>query len=45
MLPAMATDATPLVSRLNVVYLIVRDIERSLAFYRDVLGIPLEPPS
>ena len=38
----MATDVTPLVSRINVVYLYVRDIERSLSFYRDVLGIPLE---
>ena len=38
----MATETTPLVSRLNVVYLIVRDMERSLAFYRDLLGIPLE---
>jgi lactoylglutathione lyase len=33
--------AGPLVSRINVVYLYVRDLERSLAFYRDVLGIPL----
>ena len=32
----------PLVSRINVVYLYVRDVERSTAFYRDVLGIPLE---
>jgi lactoylglutathione lyase len=32
----------PLVSRINVVYLYVRDLERSIAFYRDVLGIPLE---
>lgn len=31
----------PLVSRINVVYLYVRDMARSLAFYRDVLGIPL----
>ena len=38
MLLAMATD----VSRINVVYLYVRDMERSLAFYRDLLGIPLE---
>jgi len=29
------------VSRLNVVYLYVRELERSLAFYRDLLGIPL----
>ncbi len=42
MLRAMATDVTPLVSRINVVYLYVRDVERSLAFYRDVLGLPLE---
>ena len=42
MLPGMATDATRLVSRINVVYLMVRDMERSLGFYRDVLGIPLE---
>jgi catechol 2,3-dioxygenase-like lactoylglutathione lyase family enzyme len=32
----------PLVSRIEVVYLYVRDVPRSLAFYRDVLGIPLE---
>jgi catechol 2,3-dioxygenase-like lactoylglutathione lyase family enzyme len=32
----------PLVSKLNVVYLYVRDVPRSRAFYRDVLGIPLE---
>jgi predicted enzyme related to lactoylglutathione lyase len=38
----MATEAKPLVSRLNVVYLYVRDVERSAAFYRDLLGIPLE---
>ena len=31
-----------LVSGLSVVYLYVRDIERATAFYRDVLGIPLE---
>ena len=31
----------PVVSRINVVYLYVRDMARSLAFYRDVLGIPL----
>ncbi len=42
MLRRMATEVTPLVSRVNVVYLYVRDIERSLAFYREVLGLPLE---
>jgi glyoxylase I family protein len=30
------------ISRINVVWLYVRDIERSTAFYRDVVGIPLE---
>lgn len=34
--------ADPLVSRIDVVYLYVRDLERSLAFYRDLLGIALE---
>ena len=38
----MATDTTPLVSRVSVVYLYVSDMERSLRFYRDLLGIPLE---
>jgi lactoylglutathione lyase len=37
----MATAARPLVSRINVIYLYVRDMERSLGFYRDLLGIPL----
>jgi catechol 2,3-dioxygenase-like lactoylglutathione lyase family enzyme len=32
----------PLVSRIDVVYFYVRDLERSIAFYRDVLGIPVE---
>ena len=31
-----------LVKRLNAVFLYVHDLDRSLAFYRDVLGIPLE---
>ena len=39
---ALSTQARPLVSRLNVVYLYVRELERSLAFYRDLLGIPLQ---
>ncbi len=30
------------VSNISVVHLYVRNIERSLAFYRDLLGIPLE---
>jgi catechol 2,3-dioxygenase-like lactoylglutathione lyase family enzyme len=42
MLRHVATEAKRLVSGLAVVYLIVRDMERSRAFYRDVLGIPLE---
>jgi len=41
MLRTMATTAKPLVSRVNVVYLYVGDMERSVAFYRDLLGIPL----
>lgn len=42
MLRAMATEARPLVSRVNVLYLYVEDMERSLRFYRDLLGLPLE---
>ena len=38
----VATDTTPLVCRVSVVYLYVSDMERSLRFYRDLLGIPLE---
>ncbi|MDQ3895596.1 MAG: VOC family protein [Actinomycetota bacterium] len=38
----MTIDAKPLVSRINVIYLYVREMGRSLAFYRDLLGIPLE---
>lgn len=33
---------TPLVTRVSVVYLYVSDMARSLWFYRDLLGIPLE---
>jgi predicted enzyme related to lactoylglutathione lyase len=42
MLRAMGTAVEPLVRKLNVVYLYVSDMERSLGFYREVLGIPLE---
>lgn len=31
-----------MISRINVVYLYVRDMARSRAFYRDVVGIALE---
>jgi lactoylglutathione lyase len=41
MLLAMGTAVEPLVRKLNVVYLYVSDMERSLRFYREVLGIPL----
>ena len=42
MLCPVRTTAEPLVSRISVVYLYVSDLERSAAFYRDLLGIPLE---
>jgi hypothetical protein len=35
-------EAAVRVSNVSVVYLYVRDMERSLTFYRDLLGIPLE---
>ena len=38
----MGTTVEPLVRRLNVVYLYVTEMGRSAAFYRDLLGIPLE---
>lgn len=38
------TDA-PLTRRISVVYLYVRDLNRSLGFYRGLLGIPLEADS
>jgi catechol 2,3-dioxygenase-like lactoylglutathione lyase family enzyme len=41
MLPDMVADARPLVSGLDNVHIYVRDVERSRAFYRDLLGIPL----
>ena len=42
MLRPVRTTAEPLVSRISVIYLYVSETERSAAFYRDVLGIPLE---
>ena len=42
MLPAMAAETSPLVTGLDNVHIYVRDMGRSAAFYRDVLGIPLE---
>jgi lactoylglutathione lyase len=42
MLCPMSTATDPLVRQLSVVYLYVTDMERSLGFYRDLLGIPLE---
>jgi catechol 2,3-dioxygenase-like lactoylglutathione lyase family enzyme len=42
MLRPVRTTVEPLVSRISVVYLYVADVERSAAFYRDWLGIPLE---
>jgi lactoylglutathione lyase len=42
MLRPVSTTAEPLVRTVSVVYLYVSDMERSLGFYRDLLGIPLE---
>jgi predicted enzyme related to lactoylglutathione lyase len=42
MLRAMGTAVEPLVRNVNVIYLYVSVMERSLRFYREVLGIPLE---
>ncbi len=42
MLRAVGTTTEPLIRRVNVVYLYVSEMERSLGFYRDLLGIPLE---
>jgi predicted enzyme related to lactoylglutathione lyase len=42
MLRAVGTTTDPLVRNLSVVYLYVSEMERSLGFYRDLLGIPLE---
>jgi predicted enzyme related to lactoylglutathione lyase len=42
MLPAMATDARRLVSGLDNIHIYVRDMERSRAFYGDLLGLAFE---
>jgi lactoylglutathione lyase len=42
MLRSMSTADDPLVRKVSVVYLYVADMERSLGFYRDLLGIPLD---
>ena len=42
MLRAVGTTTEPLVRRLTLVYLYVSEMELSLEFYRDLLGIPLE---
>ena len=36
------TDREGPAPRLNLIYLYVRDLERSLTFYRDALGLPLQ---
>jgi predicted enzyme related to lactoylglutathione lyase len=41
MLRPMGTATEPLVRSVSVVYLYVSDMERSLGFYRDLLGLPL----
>ena len=41
----MGTAVEPLVRTVSVVYLYVSDMERSLGFYRDLLGIPLSGDS
>jgi predicted enzyme related to lactoylglutathione lyase len=38
----VGTQATTIVSRIGVVYLYVGEMARSLALYRDLLGIPLQ---
>ncbi len=42
MLRPVSITVGPLVSRINAVYLYVSEMARSLRFYRDLLGIPLE---
>lgn len=38
---ATVRSAPPVVTGINAVFLYVADLDRSIAFYRDVLGIPL----
>lgn len=38
----MTVGDRPLTSRISAVWIYVRDMERSIRFYRDVLGLPLE---
>lgn len=42
MLRPVRTTAEPLVRRISVVFLYVSDMQRSVGFYRGLLGIPLE---
>ena len=42
MLRLVATEVEPVVNGLSVVYLYVRDLDRSLAFYRDALGLAFD---
>lgn len=37
----MTVASRPITDRINLVYLYVRDLDRSIAFYRDLLGLPL----
>ena len=39
------TDREAPAPRLNLIYLYVRDMERSLTFYRDALGLPVQVSS
>lgn len=39
---AAGAKVVPRVNRIDLVYLYVSDFERSLRFYRDVIGVPLE---
>ena len=38
----MRTATKPLVAGISVVYFYVRDLEAAVAFFRDLLGVPLE---